>query len=712
MKSKKLLLLFVILAIVVGAVVFFSVHPQYQALDPQKLAKLPEKPTLIAEFNHGPSPINAVAFSPVNASLVACAGRDGIIKLWNTNNTNKPVVTLMHPVNYDYIFLECSIDFSPDGELLVSIGNGADLILWDVASGKTVNTIKGNFGSFSFSPDGNHLATSYKHEKEMKLWDIQNPKEITEIAALPFNESGRVNSWACAVDISHDGKLIAAGYANGVINVWDLQTKQLVKTLKTSLSEMKFLRFSPDNKFLASGGPELFMMNNKYWKSNSPYGYLMWKLPGWQRHGEVQRGNVENLVFSADGKMCALANSHSFFGRGTEIWSTATGAPITSLPIEARDVSFSHDGNILAAGGNDGVLRLWKLTPQQVAHATTPNDVVRIIYLLPKDKEPPSNITAKLDKSIRKIQDFYAKEMVRHGLDRKTFTFETAESGKAKIYLLEEQQIPNFDILMKQQIPDFDMSNDIWLVVVEEGASFPGGVSHGYNHGFRYPTNHGVTSGNNIWGDIVKGMTHGKLVLLPAINGEFDWKVTAYELKYAFACAIHPYNPLSIYGSGYTFLYFYEPNALKRFLMRVNGMKPWGKDWVRLSKCEAEWLNSIRFFNLNQPFFDRRPGIGMRVSEPDAKNSRRFQFQVTDEDGIHQVQLFVSKRIWSRGTGWTREFHEECRPLNGEKEATVEFEITDTAVKEVRLQMIDLYGNIASREFKIQNGTLKLPENP
>lgn len=670
-------------------------------------------PALVAEFNHGPSPINSVVFSPTDPSLIACAGRDGIIKLWNRNNTNDPVVTLTHPRNYDYIFLECSIDFSPDGELLASIGNGANLILWDVASGKKVNTIKGNFGSVSFSPDGNQLVTSgnqlASHKTEVKLWDIGNPEKITEVATLPFNEAGRVNSWARAVDISPNGKLIAIRYAHGTINVWNLQTKQLVKTLKTSLSERGFLKFSPDNKFLVSGGSERYISDNKYWQSNSPYGYFMWELTQWQRYGEVQRGNVDNLVFSPDGKMGALANSHSFFGRGTEIWSTATGAPITSLPTEALDVSFSRDGNMLAAGDDDGVLRLWKLTPQQLAHATTPNDVIRIIYVLPKGKEPPSNITAKLDKSIRKVQDFYAEEMERHGFGRKTFTFETDESGKAKIYLLEEQQVANFDILKKQQIPDFDMSNDIWLAVVEEGAGFPDGVSHGYNHDFFYPTNRGVTSGNNIWGDMVKGMTHGKLVVLLAANGEFDRKVTAYELKYAFACTIHPYMRSWIYGSGYTLLYNNEPNALKRFLMRANGRKPWGKNWVQLSKYEAEWLDKSRFFNPNQPFFDKRPGIGMRVSEPDAKNSRRFQFEVTDEDGIHQVQLFVdvSEEPWR-----VRKKFQDCQILNGRTQSTVEFEISNPERKNVELRMIDMYGNIASREFKIQNETPESPENP
>ena len=89
----------------------------------------------------------------------------------------------------------------------------------------------------------------------------------------------------------------------------------------------------------------------------------------------------------------------------------------------ARNVSFSSDGKMLAIGSEEGVLRLWKFTPQQLEHATTPADTVRIIYVLPKDRKAPPNITEKLDKSIRKVQQFYADEMERHGFGRKNIYF-------------------------------------------------------------------------------------------------------------------------------------------------------------------------------------------------------------------------------------------------------------------------------------------------
>ncbi len=263
MKNKKILSFLIFLFIVVGLVVFFISRQQEEVLFPQTFAEMPEKPKLIAEFHHGTMknpdeiPLGApegfsvedarhifsVAFSPVDASLIASVNAGGIIKLWNKNDTKAPVKVFYHPGVYPLI------GFSPSGNLLASARHGK-LVLWDVESGTKLKTIESSSDQFAFASNG-QLATVHH---EVKLWDIRDPKQITEIATLPFDETKKIRGGACAVSISTDGKLIAAGYANGSVNVWNLQTKQKVKTLGTAFSKMRYLKFSPDSRFLVCGG--------------------------------------------------------------------------------------------------------------------------------------------------------------------------------------------------------------------------------------------------------------------------------------------------------------------------------------------------------------------------------------------------------------------------------------------------------------------------
>ncbi len=705
MKTNGLIAFFVILCVIVLCIMAYFIFrlDGPASIIPHPFAQVPEKPKLISEFTakyHLTDAIDAVmpegfrndidsrsiysvAFSPVDASLIASINRNGIINLWDRDNTEVPVKVLSHPEIFP------SIGFSPTGKLLATAR--WKLVLWDVVTGKKINTLETSFNQFAFSPDGKRLATipvlaKYVQEYGVKIWDIQNPKRITEVTTLPFNRS------ACAVDISSDGKWIAAGYTNGTVNVWDLQTEQLIKTLETPLFQMNYLKFSPNNAYMVVGGRDK-QMYGRYGEK----GYIMWEVSSWQRKGEVLRGHVENIAFSPDGKLCARANhTRPLFGSGVQLWDIHSGAPITSIgrgarsfsnrsvytPLQTRDVAFSQDGHLLATGSEDGVIRVWELTPQQLEGTTIPADVVRIVYLFPKGKTVPPDITDKIDKSIRAVQDLYADEMERHGFGRKTFTYETDENGTAKVYLAQENQT---------KFPD--LSNDIWLTVRDDThidtLNLFSGAFHlhlsGANENFCFPSEKGG-SGNILPRDII-GLTHGKLVT--ASVKDLKRNRLAFVLRHAFSL---PHKPPQRYKS----------NAVIRLFKRLNNMMPWVRKWHKLTRCEAEWLDKNRFFNLNQPFFDKRPKIELSVSGTDASDTRRFTFEIADEDGIHQAQLFVP--IDMERQSWRMKFH-DCKTLKGKEKATFVFEITDPDIENVELRMIDVHGNIALREFYIRPKT-------
>ena len=707
MKTNRLIILSVVFCVVVLSIAaFFKFRPHEPvSAIPQEFAQVPEKPKLIAEFTAkyhlrsmtgfdrivpkgftsanttGARSIYSVAFSPVDASLIASINRNGTINLWDRDNTEAPVKVLRHPEIF------ASIGFSPNGKLLASAR--WELVLWDVATGNKINTLETSFNQFAFSPNGKRLATipdipRTNHVTGVKLWDIQNPREITAVATLPFNEAYKVNRSACAVDISPDGKWIAAGYANGTVNVWDLQTEQLVKTLDTSLNWMDYLKFSPNNTYMVVGGED-----RELYPYHAAKGYIMWELPSWERKGEVLRGPIENMAISPDEKLCATANHLRYSGRGIEIWDITDGAPITSIvkgspisgmphvayPLEARDVAFSQDGRLVVSGDEQGIIRVWELTPQQLALATKPLNAVRILYYLPKGKTPPPNIIQKIDATLRTVQDLYADEMERHGFGRKTFTYETDDNGTAKVYLVKGS---------RTYIPD--LSSDIWFVIFDERSErFTRKLNlSGMNRTFEFPSkNEGYK--DNIWSDDIDGYSPGRLVTARANN--INRKTLMYILRNAFGL---PYRPFK----------YYDRNALKKFFKRVNNMMPWVRKWHELTRCEAAWLDKNRFFNPNQPFFDKRPQIEMTISNEDSSDTRLFKFAITDEDGIHQAQLFVPIDMESQR--WRKKFH-ECQELNGKKKTSAVFRITDPRIEAVMFQMIDIHGNIAQGEFGIRS---------
>ncbi len=666
MKTKIILTSLIVLAIaVIGTVVFFISRPQPEELLPQEFATLqmPERPKQIAKFHNGPI-LEAVAFSPVDASIIATTDEYGTVKLWNTNDIKNEIAKLSHPG------FSTSINFSPTGKLLVS-SNHAEVILWDVATGKKLNSIDRSSGQIAFSPDGNILVIPT--ENNVTLWDIRNPKSIKNIDILPFEPPKGGHNWgARALDISSDGKWIAVAHNNRIVNVWDFQNKKLVKTLEPTLElegpfssyiRIEIIKFSPDNRYLAI--------------CVDAAGCILWTVPEWKYHGEINRALIQDLSFSPDGKMFAIAKWNSFIGRGIELRLSENCAQITSLSGQTRDVAFSHNGKLIATTGQDGFLRLWEIKPNQYDLDTTPSNVIRIMYIVGTGKTPQPGITSKLDRIIREVQQFYADEMERHGFGRKTFTFETDENGKAKIYLIESE-------LTK----DLDFSNDTWLAVSDDYDSlynvsrdnkFPGSGT------FQYLLRSGGTISNNIAEMHIEGANYeGRIdVLTRNLNRDR----IADELRPAFNI---PYD--------------YRESG-SNFLTRIFS----GGNEIKLSKCEAEWLERNRYFNPHQTFFDKAPEIDLRISPSEFAETRNFQFDVSDEDGIHQAQLYVPGDIKSQRN--IRKL-QDCQSVNGKKKANVVFEITDPEIKNVKLQMIDMLGNIASREFHITEETLEPSTQP
>ncbi|MDE0683450.1 MAG: T9SS type A sorting domain-containing protein, partial [Candidatus Poribacteria bacterium] len=598
--------------------------------------------------------VKTVAYSPVDASVAASGGGNRAVKLWDLQNDT--VTTLgSHADTVN------SVAFSPDGQLLVSGGDDYACKLWDIPRKRRVaifehivNRSRSQVKAVDFSRDGQMLATA---GVDVKLWDIHTREEIATF------EHGR---WVLAVAFSPDGQFLATGDEIGQVNVWDIQKRSIVVQFEADSTSIYTVKFSPDGKVLAGAG----------YDGN----VNLWKVQSWERFGKLSsHGTAYTISFSPDSKTLASTGYES-----VNLWKVESGEKIATLTEHigwVNAVAFSPEADTLISGGDDETLRIWDITP----YDATPQDMVRIIYFLPRDRSMQPDIWNKLDTLIRDVQSFYANQMEINGFGRKTFTYETDENGDTLIYRVDGQfndwhyHTETQNKVYTEVASQFDMEKHAYLIVVDISSE-----------AIEEEHTCGVGGGHWLEDEIVV-RTRGGYAVVPAsgqcFDGEIGTQVTAHELGHAFGLEHDFRND--------TFIMSY-------------GAAP-----DRLSPCAAGWLAASRFFNADQTAFNEPTRLQMLTSSSYAPNAEnlRLQFEVTDADGIHQIQLVVPTVEEDPASGVKlhscKDGHTQSSPFEFEAPT-----LTAHRMNTVTLQVIDVYGNITRQDYTLRADDTLLVRDP
>ena len=300
-------------------------------------------------------PVRAVAVVAEKDKGIVAASRGNQIHLYDAKD-GKHIRAFVDPTlktadgkpaPVAHMSLVESLALSPDGKTLLS-GSFQELIMWDVEKGAIKQRITGfadRVVAIAYSEDGKMFATgggAPTEDGEIKVFNAADGKLIVDI------KSGHSDT-CFGVSFKPDGKQLATCGADKFVKVWDLPTGKFVKSFEGHTHHVMDVGWKSDGKFLASAGADNAI---KVWDFEK--GEQARTINGHTKQ-------VTRLLFV--GKTPQFVTTSG--DMSVKMWNVDNGGNTRTFPAfkdYVYAIGVSADGGIVAAGGEEGFVRLYNGT--------------------------------------------------------------------------------------------------------------------------------------------------------------------------------------------------------------------------------------------------------------------------------------------------------------------------------------------------------------
>ncbi|WP_373867165.1 WD40 repeat domain-containing protein [Trichormus variabilis] len=263
------------------------------------------------------------------------------------------------------------------------------------ANPRLLHTLRGHTGtvkSLAFSPNGKLLVSGGgQNEGIIYFWNLKNGKRVGTI-----NRAHQAS--VDAVLISPDGKTLVSCGSDYKINFWNLKNLEFSRSFAEHTGQLLSLVASSDSKVLVSGGLD---------------GIRLWDLPQQRPLSTLVRFDnaIYTLAISPDGQTLASGDSQGV----VKLWNLSNGKLIQQLQAHSQivtAVAFTPNGERLVTSSRDKTIKIWDVNNGvQVQTLTGHDNWVNAIAI-----NPDGQTLASAGKDGIKLWDLNTGEL-KHTLD-------------------------------------------------------------------------------------------------------------------------------------------------------------------------------------------------------------------------------------------------------------------------------------------------------
>jgi WD40 repeat protein len=299
----------------------------------------------------------AVAVS-TDSNYVATGSRDKSAKLWEMSTGREVRSFLGHEATVT------SIEFTNDGKYLISGSNDKTIRIWDVNSGKEIHSIvtADIVTDLAIDPKMKFfVVTGYGNTgygDSATIYDFNSRKILKK---LPVNPDKGLGS-GVDVAVSHDGKWVAFGEDNRIVNLYQSVDWKNVKTFQFEEGYCggcgARMVFSPDSKnlYLASHNGPLRKYDLKSFNLVKTF--------------EEKTTDLSGLAISNDGKKIARSTETEI-----TVWDESSGDSLVSFKAGEQgafhEIVFTLNNKSIVAASDNNTAELWNLDGKKKQGALT-----------------------------------------------------------------------------------------------------------------------------------------------------------------------------------------------------------------------------------------------------------------------------------------------------------------------------------------------------